>query len=99
MLLTLAARNLIYNPNEKALAFIKAVVKNLLALMNKNDFTSFNFIDFINSDEQRQTSESGTAQEYYLLFKSNDVALSLPSHIEPFINDLSNANVLVILSL
>ena len=70
---TLAARNLIYNPNEKALAFIKAVAKNLEALMNKNDFTSFNFIDFINSDEQRQTSKSGTAQEYYLLFNSKHV--------------------------
>ena len=74
---TKAARNLFYKPNDKILNFLKSVAKNFEALISKNEFASFNFLDFINSDEQRQTSKSGTAQETYNetfnLFNTKDV--------------------------
>lgn len=68
---TKAARNLFYKPNDKVVALLKAVAKNIKTLLGKNEFTSINFSDFINSGEQRQTSPTGTAQETFLLYQNN----------------------------
>jgi hypothetical protein len=60
---TMAARKLFYSPNEKYLAIVKKAALNLINLYNASPENKDNFRKFIESDEQRQTKDSASAQE------------------------------------
>jgi hypothetical protein len=82
---TTAARKFFYSPKDDYLAFIKKAALNLISYYESSPENKKAFIAFINTKEQRQTSDGASAQE---LFKSaqilakndqpvNEMALSL----------------------